>query len=80
MAWRRTHIGPEQDRGRVGGLFVWKHKWRAQGVEVWLPETAPPASQQSFRIYEIGGAGWPVQVRFAATEISAAVWSFWEEV
>jgi len=34
----------------------------------------------NFQIYEIGGVGWPVQVRFAATEISNGVWSLWEEV
>jgi hypothetical protein len=80
MAWRRTHTGPEQDHGQVGGLPVWNHEWRRQAGEVWLPEDAPSASQLNFQIYEIGGVGWPVQVRFAATEISNGVWSFWEDV
>ena len=80
MAWHRTHVGPEQDHGKVGGLPVWKHEWRRQAGEVWLPETAPPGSQLNFQMYEIGGVGWPVHVRFAAAEISNGVWSFWEEV
>lgn len=80
MAWRRTHIGLEQDQGQVGGLPVWKHEWRRQAGEVWLPEDAPPESRMNFQIYEIGGVGWPVHVRFAATEISNGVWSLWEEV
>ncbi len=79
MAWRRTHIGHYQDNGRVGGLPVWKHEWRPLGDRVRLPEDAPTGSQDTFDIYEIGGVGWPVQVRFAALEISNGFWSFWEE-
>ncbi len=80
MAWRRTHLGHYQDDGRVGGLPVWKHEWRPLEGEVRLPEDAPSGSQQTFHVYEMGGAGWPVQVRFAAREISNGFWSFWEEV
>lgn len=79
MTWRRTHIGPERDNGRVGGLPVWKHEWRSISGEVWLPEDAPPRSQTNYQLYEIGGVGWPVQVRFAATEISNGLWAFWED-
>lgn len=80
MAWRRTHIGQEQDDGLVGGLPVWKHEWGRQVGEVWLPEDAPAGSRLNFAIYEIGAAGGPVHVRFAASEVSNGVWSFWEEV
>lgn len=79
MAWRRIHIGLERGDARVGGLPVWKHDWIDQDRVVRLPEDAPAASQD-FQIYEIGGVGWPVQVRFAAAEISNGVWSFWVEV
>jgi len=80
MAWQRTHLGTEKNDGKVGGLPVWKHEWRRQMGEAWLPEAAPADAQLKFQIYEIGGVGWPVQARFAAAEISNGVWSFWEEV
>lgn len=80
MAWQRTHIGPERDDGRVGGLPVWRHEWRSLGEEVWLPEDAPSEVRERFSLFEIGGVGWPVQVRFAAQEITNGVWSFWVEV
>jgi hypothetical protein len=44
-----------------------------------LPEDAPQQVQQRFELYEMGGVGWPVPVRFAARETSNGVWSFWEE-
>jgi hypothetical protein len=79
MAWHRTHVGPERDHGNVGGLPVWKHEWRRLGIVVRLPEDVSPSAQDDFYVYEIGGIGWPVQVRFAAAEISCGVWAFWEE-
>jgi len=79
MAWRRTHIGPEQDHGQVGGLPVWKHEWCRQAGEVWLPEDAPSGSQQNFQIYEIGGVGWPVKCGSGHGNLQWRV-AFWEEV
>jgi hypothetical protein len=79
MTWRRSHIGLERDDGHVGGLPVWAHEWKSVPGEVWLPEDAPPSVRERFALFEIGGVGWPVQVRFAAKEISNGVWSFWED-
>ena len=76
MIWKRVHIGPADDDAIVGGLPIWKHDWRPTGKSVNLPPESQAATE--FSIYEAGGIGWPVQVRFAAQEISAGVWSFWE--
>jgi hypothetical protein len=71
-----VHIGPVDDDALVGSLPIWKHEWRATGESMKLPPESEAAT--TFPIYEAGGVGWPVQVRFAAEEISPGVWSFWE--
>jgi hypothetical protein len=74
--WRDVHVGFEDDGLEIGGVEVWKHKWRATGEpHLNLPHPSYPNQTHPYRIYEIGDAGH--SVRFAAGELSNGVWGFY---
>jgi hypothetical protein len=74
--WKYAHIGFEGDTGRLGGISVWKAKWRrVEGEPIMLPNPASTQKTSSFEVYEIGEEDHPI--RFAACELSAGVWGFY---
>jgi hypothetical protein len=73
--WVCTHIGFEADEIRIGGLEVWKHKWRNTGDNIQLPHPQHQHQIHTYRVYEMGDCG--TVVRFAATELSVGVWGFY---
>ncbi len=75
-AWRNVHIGFEGDDVKIGGLEVWKHKWRRVDLPaVDLPHPSYPRQIHQYEIYEIGNVS--VAVRFATSELSNGVWGFY---
>jgi hypothetical protein len=75
-AWRDVHVGFERDGLKIGGLEVWKHKWRSTGEPILnLPHPAYKWQTHRYNVYEIGDAGH--SVRFAAGELSNGVYGFY---
>lgn len=73
--WRAVHVGVESDGVKIGGLEVWRQKWRAAGLSVELPHPAYPTQVHRFDVYDIGE---PMHaVRIAAGELSNGVWGFY---
>ena len=76
MSWRFVHIGFELAPFEIDGLDVWNQKWRqVTGDPVRLPHPTYPAQTHNYWIYDIGDTARPT--RFAASELSAAVWGFY---
>lgn len=73
--WRAIHVGLEGDGVSIGGLEVWRQKWRAAGLSVELPHPAYPSQVHHLFVYDIGEPAHPV--RFAAGELSNGVWGFY---
>ncbi|MBR0653995.1 hypothetical protein [Plastoroseomonas arctica] len=75
--WRPIHVGAENDALVIGGLPVWQAPWRPTGLApVPLPHPAHPRQTHEFSVYEIGAGA--VRTRFAAAELSAGVWGFYQ--
>jgi hypothetical protein len=74
--WRDAHVGIEPDGLQIGGVEVWKHKWRRTGEPpLDLPHPRYPNQTHQYDVYEIEDAGH--SVRFAAGELSDGVWGFY---
>jgi hypothetical protein len=74
--WRDVHVGIERDSLKIGGIEVWKHKWRSTGeLPLDLPHPSHPNQTHQYDIYEIEDAG--NSVRFATSELSNGVWGFY---
>ena len=74
--WRDVHVGFSGDGLTIGGVDVWKQRWRRTGEAVLeLPHPAYPNQLHYYDVYEIGGIDAPV--RFAAGELSNGVWGFY---
>lgn len=74
--WQSVHVGIEGDSLEIGGLEVWRHKWRSTGEpHIDLPHPSYRNQTHQFNTYEIGDAGH--LVRFAACELSNNVWGFY---
>jgi hypothetical protein len=74
--WRDVHVGIEGDGLEIGGLEVWKHKWRSTNEPpLDLPHPSYRNQTHRYWIYEIGDSGHPV--RFATGELSNGVWGFY---
>ena len=77
--WRVAHVGVDQSHDiKIGGLRVWQHTWRPRNAIVRLPSPDYPEHSHNFSIYEIGDPDKPVV--FAATEVSNAVYCFYERI
>ena len=74
--WRAVHVGFANDDLSIGGVEVWKRKWRATREPVLqLPHPAYPEQRHHVAIYAVDGPAGPV--RFAAGELSNGVWGFY---
>ena len=77
VRWRFVPESGQSDL-EIGGLRVWKHKWRSTGepaVHLPPPRYGLTFTTHAFHIYEIGDISHPV--RFAAGEISNGGWEFY---
>ncbi|MDB5657850.1 MAG: hypothetical protein JWS10_465 [Cypionkella sp.] len=76
IEWRHAHIGFENDGLKIGGQDVWGQKWRDVGAApLRLSHPSYPLQMHLHAIYEIGNG--PSATRFAASEVSNGVWSFY---
>ncbi|MDB5659454.1 MAG: hypothetical protein JWS10_2069 [Cypionkella sp.] len=76
IEWRHAHIGFANDGLKIGGQDVWGQKWREVGAApLRLPHPSYPLQMHLHSIYEIGSG--PSATRFAASEVSNGVWSFY---
>jgi hypothetical protein len=74
--WRDVHVGVENDGLRIGGIDVWRHKWRSTGEpDLNLPHPSYLNQTHGYVIYEVEDSGH--SVRFAAGELSNGVWGFY---
>lgn len=74
-AWRQVHIGIEGDGLKIDGVKIWQHEWRRTNEgAITLPHPQYKHQLNQFVIYETGLQNR--SVRFAACELSNAVWGF----
>jgi hypothetical protein len=74
--WQAVHVGFEGDQLEIGGVKVWKEKWRSLDLKpISLPHPAYPNQRHRFYVYEVGDPQAPV--RFASGELSNGVWGFY---
>jgi len=72
--WEFAGAGPDGQSFVIGGLDVWKHKWKDTEERAHVKD---PRYRQDFKfhVYEIGSPGRVVT--FAAGEFSNCVWGFY---
>jgi hypothetical protein len=74
--WRDVHVGFEGDDLKIGGVAVWRHKWRSTSEpHLSLPHPSYRNQTHRYDIYEIEDAEH--SIRFATGELSNGVWGFY---
>jgi hypothetical protein len=77
--WAPGKVGHELDRIEVGGVNPWNHSWtRLDKPSIKLPHPAYPHQIHEYCIFRIEAEGR--QIEFAAGELSANVWGFYERI
>ena len=72
--WEFFGAAPDGQSFQIGGLDVWKHKWR--DTKEWAHVQDPRYHQDfTFHVYEIGSSD--AAVTFAAGEFSNCMWGFY---
>jgi len=72
--WEFLGAVPDGEPFQIGGLDVWKHKWKDTSERVHVKD---PHHHQDFTfdVYEISGEG--KTITFAAGEFSNCIWGFY---
>jgi hypothetical protein len=73
--WQGAHVSVEGDSLKIGGVEIWRHKWRTTGEHLNHPYPSYRNQIHLYEICEVPDVGR--SIRFAVCKLSNGVYGFY---